>query len=138
MAGADAPSLRAIVARHGPACSFFDRGAAPCMRELAHGTSLGGRPPPLPGRSGLPASASQLTSALALIELEGVARRIVILPPDADPAHLATVIAAAGIDAAVIDAGTAAHPSLDALLRVVGRPAIEPRAQELPAHNHTE
>ena len=87
------------------------------MHELAHGTSLGGSLPALAGRSVLLATASQLTSALALIELEGVARRIVILPPDADPAHLATVIAAAGIDAAVIDAGTPAHPSLDALLR---------------------
>ena len=108
------------------------------MRELAHGTSLGGRLPELAGRSVLLATASQLTSALALIELEGVARRIVILPPDADPAHLATVIAVAGIDAAVIDAGTPAHPSLDALLRVGCTPAIETRAQKLPAHSHTE
>jgi acyl-CoA synthetase (AMP-forming)/AMP-acid ligase II len=138
MAGADAPSLRALVARHAPACSFFDRGLVLCMRELAHGTSLGGGLPALAGRSVLLATASQLTSALALIELEGVARRIVILPPDADPAHLATVIAAAGIDAAVIDAGTAAHPSLDALRRVGCTPAIEPRAQELPPHSHTE
>jgi len=50
MAAADAPSLRARVARHGPACSFFDRGATLCIHELAHGTSLGGSLPALAGR----------------------------------------------------------------------------------------
>ena len=80
MAGVDAPSLRAIVARHGSACSFFDRGAAVRMRELARGTSLGRPLSALAGRSVLLATASQLTSALALIELEGVARRIVSRP----------------------------------------------------------
>lgn len=138
MGGVDARSLRAIVARHGPACSFFDRGAALRVRELARGTSLGGRLPALAGRAVLLATASQLTSALALIELQGVARRIVILPPDADPAHLATVVSLAGIDAAVIDEGTPAHPSLDALVRVVCRPMIEPRTEELPPRIHTE
>ena len=109
MAGVDAPSLREIVAKEVTPCSFYDRGAALRFTDLARGTSFGGRLRELAGRSVLLATESQLTSALALIELEGVARRIVILPPDADPAHLAAIIAIAGIDAVVIDEGTPAH-----------------------------
>ena len=138
MAGVDAPALRAIVARHGSAVRFLDRGAALRMRELARGTSLGGCVPALAGHSVLLATASQLTSALALIELEGLARRVVILPPDADPAHLAAVISTAGIDTAVIDEGTPAHHAFDGLAHVACKPLIEPLADALPAPIHTE
>jgi non-ribosomal peptide synthetase component F len=138
MAGVDAPSLRAIVARHGPAVSFLDRVAALRMGELACGTSLGGRVPALAGRSVLLATASQLTSALALIELQGLARRIVILPPDADPTHLTAVIAAAGVDAAVIDEGTPAHRAFDGLALVACSPLIAPLIDALPPSVPTE
>ena len=138
MADVDAASLRAIVARHGPAVSFLDRDAALCMRELACGTSLGGCVPALAGRSVLLATASQLTSALALIELQGLARRIVILPPDADPTHLAAVIAAASVDAAVIDEGTPAHRAFDGLALVACSPLIAPLIDALPPSVPTE
>ena len=52
------------------------------------------------------ATGSQLTSGLALIELDGVARRITILPPDAAPEHFAALIAGAEIDAVVVDIGS--------------------------------
>ena len=73
MAGVDAPSLREIVAKEGPPRSFYDRGAALRFTDLARGTSFGDRLRELAGRSVLLATESQLTSALALIELEGVA-----------------------------------------------------------------
>ena len=84
------------------------------------------------------ATESQLTSALALIELEGVARRIVILPPDADPAHLPAIIAIADIDAVVIDEGAPTHAAFDRLTRVVCRAVIEPLADDLPPRSHTD
>src|SRR6476620_1563430 len=74
MAGVDAPSLREIVAKEVTPRSFYDRGTALRFTDLARGTSLGGHPRELAGRSVLLATESQLTSALALIELEGVAR----------------------------------------------------------------
>jgi len=43
----------------------------------------------------------QLFAALALIELDGVAARIVIAPPDAKPEHLPSVIERAAIDVVV-------------------------------------
>ena len=138
MAGVDAPSLREIVAEQGTPRSFYDRSAALRFTDLARGTSFGDRLRELAGRWVLLATESQLTGAPALIELEGVARRIVILPPDADPAHLAAIISIAGIDAVVVDEGTTAHAAFDRLTRVVCRPMIESLAGDLPPRIHTE
>ena len=105
----DAPALRDRIAHdaaHDAAGFFFDRAATARYGDLIGGTSLGGRRGELAGRSVLLATASQLTAALALIELDGCARRIVILPPDVAPEYLVPLIAAAEIDAVVTDADT--------------------------------
>ncbi len=103
MVHAEAPTLRCSVA-DAPAGQFlFDRAARVRVGDLVRGTSLCGRLAELAGRSVLIATASQLTTALALIELDGVARRLTILPPDADRAHLPELMAQAEIDAAIID-----------------------------------
>jgi hypothetical protein len=44
-----------------------------CLGDLARGSSLGGRLPELSGRSVLVKTHDQLVTALALIELDGVA-----------------------------------------------------------------
>jgi acyl-coenzyme A synthetase/AMP-(fatty) acid ligase len=49
------------------------------------------------------ANIDQLSTALALTELDGIARRIVLCPPDLPTAHLPSVIAAATPDAVVSD-----------------------------------
>ena len=99
MARVEAPSLRDAVANTSASRFFWDRTASACFTDLRHGTSLGGRLAELSDRSVLLATESQLTTALALIELDGCARRIVILPPDVDAADLRAVFAAAEIDA---------------------------------------
>ncbi len=110
----DAPALRDRIATTPPgAAAFFDRAATARYGDLVGGTSLGGRRGELAGRSVLLATASQLTAALALIELDGCARRIVILPPDVAPEYLAPLIAAAEIDAVVTDADTPRHAALE-------------------------
>ena len=103
----NAPSLRDRIADAGPERFFWDRAARLCVNHLARGTSFGGRLAELAGRSVVVATSSQLTSALALIELDGVARRLTILPPDTAADHLAALIACAEADAVVIDAGHA-------------------------------
>jgi acyl-coenzyme A synthetase/AMP-(fatty) acid ligase len=138
MVGVDAPSLREIIARASAPRSFYSPEAAVRFTDLARGSAFGSRLSEFAGKSVMLATVSQLTSALALIELEGVARRIVILPPDADPAHLSAIIATAGIEAAAIDDGTPAHAALDGLVCVGCRPAIEPMAAALPHRRHTE
>ncbi len=65
-----------------------------------------------------------------MIELDGIARRLVILPPDAEADHLGAVIAMAGIDAVVVDEATAPNAALDLPIRVVCAPPIEPVPDE--------
>jgi acyl-coenzyme A synthetase/AMP-(fatty) acid ligase len=57
----------------------------------------------LSGRSVLMAVADQLVSGLAMTELDGVARRMLLCPPDFNTDYLQTLIEDAGIDAVVTD-----------------------------------
>src|ERR1700687_414724 len=81
--------------------------AAICLATLSDGSSLGGRLGELHGASVLLSIRDQLPAALALIELDGIARRIVLCPPDVPPAHLPAVIATAEVDAVVGDGAAA-------------------------------
>jgi acyl-coenzyme A synthetase/AMP-(fatty) acid ligase len=102
----ETPALRQRLSNTAPERFLFDRSACACYTQLARGTCFGGRLADLAGKSVLLATGSQLTSGLALIELDGVARRITILPPDAAPEHFAALIASAEIDAVVVDIGS--------------------------------
>jgi acyl-coenzyme A synthetase/AMP-(fatty) acid ligase len=73
------------------------------LTEFAGETCLEGRLGELSGRSVLLAVADQLASALAIIELDGVARRMLLCPPDLAADHLSTLIEDAEIDAVVTD-----------------------------------
>ena len=137
MARAEAPSLRRHVDRAPADQFFFDRAARARVADLARATSLGGGLAELAGRSVLVATSSQLTSALALIELDGVARRITILPPDADRAHLRALIADAECDAAVIDEERN-EASFDLAVCIVCSPNVVPTEQGPPAFVRTE
>ncbi|HEX4556956.1 MAG TPA: class I adenylate-forming enzyme family protein [Xanthobacteraceae bacterium] len=111
--------------------------ASIALSDLARGTSLGGRLPELRDRSVLIATGDQLTSALALIELDGVARRLVLCPPDLAPEHLRSVMADAEADALVsaeADGGRGA-PGIDV---VTCDPALTPWAAERAAPRQTE
>ena len=57
----------------------------------------------LSGRNILLRTSGQLFAALGLIELDGVAARIVIAPPDIKPEHLPAIVERAGIDTVVSD-----------------------------------
>jgi acyl-CoA synthetase (AMP-forming)/AMP-acid ligase II len=127
MAPTKAPSLRHRIGDG----FFWDRGASARIADLNGGTSFGGRLAELADKSVVLATASQLTTALALIELDGVARRLTILPPDADPAHFGALFAGAEIDAVVTDSGTPADAALELPIHVACSPDIVP-AEELP------
>jgi acyl-coenzyme A synthetase/AMP-(fatty) acid ligase len=57
----------------------------------------------LSGRSVLLAASSQLISALAMIELDGLSRRMLLCPTDVNPDHIQAVLEDAEIDAIVTD-----------------------------------
>jgi acyl-coenzyme A synthetase/AMP-(fatty) acid ligase len=73
------------------------------LTDIAGETCLVGRPRQLSGRSVLLAVADQLISALAMTEIDGVARRMLLCPPDLKADHAGTLIEDAGIDAIVTD-----------------------------------
>lgn len=81
------------------------------FETLKRSSALGGQIETLRGRSVLLAAEDHLAASLALIELDGVARRIVLCPPDLSAEHLRAVAAIAEVDAAVVDAvAVAKHP----------------------------
>src|SRR5579862_4784894 len=121
-----ARTLRDCISHAAPARFFWDRSAQVSVNHLAHGTSLGNRLAELAGRSVVLATSSQLTAALALVELDGVARRLTILPPDTATDHLGELIARAEADAVVIDDGTPDRPAFALPVRVACAPAIVP------------
>jgi acyl-coenzyme A synthetase/AMP-(fatty) acid ligase len=67
------------------------------------GTILNGRRAELAGKSVLIFLKTQFQSALAMLELDGVASRMVVIPPDFDSVRIASVIAQADVDAVVCD-----------------------------------
>jgi acyl-coenzyme A synthetase/AMP-(fatty) acid ligase len=93
------------------------------LAELARATSLGGRLGELRDRSVVLLAKDQLTAALALIELDGVARRMVLCPPDVAPEHLPAVVRDAEADACVGDE-TLAASGPDVPIRVTARPEL--------------
>jgi acyl-coenzyme A synthetase/AMP-(fatty) acid ligase len=89
---------------------FHARSSTVAVRELASGSVLGGKLEALRGRCVLLATHAQLPTALALLELDGVARRLVLCTPDLTAAQLAEVAATAQADAILVDAITAQRP----------------------------
>jgi acyl-coenzyme A synthetase/AMP-(fatty) acid ligase len=114
------------------------RNVSVALADLARGTSLGGRLPELAGRSVLVATGDQLTAALALIELDGVARRLILCPPDLAREHLPTVIADAEVDAVVTSGQMDVAGELGVRLHVVCHPALAPLPERPAARHATE
>jgi len=79
----------------------------------------------LAGRSVLLAASGQLESAIAMIELDGVVRRMLLCPPDLDPDHVQALLALAEIDAIVTDRP---HPRCDAGTRLIVGVGLPERA----------
>jgi len=137
MSRADAHTLRRSVDR-APAHRFFsDRTERVGVADLVRGTSLGGGAAALAGRSVLVATTGQLTSALALIELDGVARRLIVLPPDVDAAHIGSLMADAEVDAVVVD-GDGPEACFGVPLRVACTTRIAPCEQRPAVAMETE
>jgi acyl-coenzyme A synthetase/AMP-(fatty) acid ligase len=87
-----------------PEGTLFGRETAIRLAELAQHSLLGSRLEALRGRCVLLAVRDQLTAALALLELDGVARRLVLCPPDLAAEHLPHVVGTAGAEGWVGDA----------------------------------
>ncbi len=89
---------------------FLDRGTRIATAELAAGSLFGADLETLRGRSVLIVTQSQLMTALALIELDGLVRRMVLCTPDLTAEQLAGVAETAEADAIVLEAAPRGTP----------------------------
>jgi acyl-coenzyme A synthetase/AMP-(fatty) acid ligase len=83
--------------------TLSDARQAVSLTNILEETCLVGRFGQLSRRSVLLAVTDQLVSAVAMTELDGVARRMLLCPPDLNADHLKTLIEDAEIDAVVTD-----------------------------------
>jgi acyl-coenzyme A synthetase/AMP-(fatty) acid ligase len=108
------------------------------LGSLVRGSALDGRGEELGGRSVLISTTDQLTAALALIELDGIAGRLVLCPPDLPLEHLPFVMDSAAVDAIVSDRA-ALGPDIPSIERFVTcRPTIVPANYDRSAARQTE
>ena len=110
-----------------PEGPWLDAGHRVELGSLAGASVLGGRLEALRGRSVVIATEEALTAVLALIELDGVARRMVLCPPGVAPEHFPQVVRDAQADAWVTDAAAAGPPQgLASMLCVTAHPEPQP------------
>ena len=88
------------------------------IEGLRFRSSLAGRLIELTGKSVLLTTSDQLAAALAMIELDGVAKRLIICPPDIRPEQFPLVIARGGVDAVVSDYRLEEQGAFQAILQV--------------------
>jgi acyl-coenzyme A synthetase/AMP-(fatty) acid ligase len=102
----DLQTLWGLLSASGRLSDRFIRGvdAIVCLADLVARSSLQGGAEKFRGRSVLLATRDQFSSALALIELDGIARRMVLCPHDLPAAHLDGIISTAHIDLVLTDA----------------------------------
>jgi acyl-CoA synthetase (AMP-forming)/AMP-acid ligase II len=103
---------------------LWGSGATVALSDLVQGSSLQGSLPDLVGRSVLIATHDHLTTALALIEVDGVARRLVICPPGLSSDNVRSIISRADIDAVVSDVDPTEFSDYKIPIHVNCQPAI--------------
>jgi acyl-coenzyme A synthetase/AMP-(fatty) acid ligase len=124
-----------MLANGPPAGSFHGAGGAVRLAELAGASCLDGRLEDLRGRTVLIATRDQLTAALALMELDGVAQRLVLCPPDLAEAHFPAVIGTAGAVAWVRDAAVPESYGAGLDICITAQPSLTP-ANLTRRHSH--
>src|SRR5262249_50406297 len=104
------------------------RATSIALTDLTRGSCLCDPLSSFSGHSVLIATCDQLATALALIELDGVVRRLTLCPPDLPYGHLPSVVANAGIDKIVCDRDSTEYGSLGVPVHFICTTAISPMA----------
>ena len=120
-----------------PAGAFLGPGASVSRAALASGTVLAGALEALRGRSVMLATVDQLPTALSLLELDGVARRIVLCTPDLTPEQFDGAAAIAEAEAVVVSQAPGAE-RYQMPIRHVTTPAPVESAVERRVSERTE
>ncbi len=107
------------------------------LSELVARSSLDCSIGDLAGASVLIVTDDQLTAALAMIELDGIARRMVLCPPGVPTEHLSEIAETAEIDAVISDSAKQA-PGFREMRRVRCSPRIAPARSSRTARCRTQ
>jgi acyl-coenzyme A synthetase/AMP-(fatty) acid ligase len=121
------PNLRDAIDGGGPPTYLIGAEHRTALGDLLRGSAIASGVENLRGRSVLIASADPFLAALALIELDGLARRMVLCPPDLALEHLPYVMRYAEVDAVVSDGSFLSGASLGAAQHAICTPALVPR-----------
>jgi acyl-coenzyme A synthetase/AMP-(fatty) acid ligase len=124
------PSRAAATLLHG-------RGDSVSLTDLADGSTLEGALESLRGASVLIATNEQLPTAVALLELDGVARRMVLCTPDLTPQQLGEVATTTRAAAVILDSPRALDLPA-AVIRCVATPQPVPAAIRRRSSEQTE
>jgi acyl-CoA synthetase (AMP-forming)/AMP-acid ligase II len=108
------------------------------LAELLGGSALYGRGEELAGKSVLLATRDQLPTIASLIELDGVARRIVLCPPDLALEHFPYVIDVAEVDAIISDRAPTRFGKARPVVFMPSSRKLIPRAQQIGQNCETE
>src|SRR6516164_84714 len=125
------PSLRDAITIGGTPPPGYLLGAEhrTVLGELLQGSAIASGVENLRGRSVLIAAADPFLVALALIECDGLARRMTLYPPDLALEHLPYVIRHAEVDAVVSDGRFLSGASIGAAQHALCAPALVPRGR---------
>jgi acyl-CoA synthetase (AMP-forming)/AMP-acid ligase II len=96
-------ALRDYLSPELPGRAISDARHSVSLTDILSRTCLDGRRGELSGRSVVLSMSGQLLSGLAMIEIDGIVRRMLLCPPDLNPDHLQALISDAEIDAVVTD-----------------------------------
>jgi len=118
--------------------AIWETDASVTLGDLVTGSSLDGRLEELRGQSVLVATEEQVTAALALIELDGIARRLVLCPPDLARQHVSAVSATAAVNALVSDLDSREAGALGIRPFITCSPRIAPAVLERNTRHETE
>jgi hypothetical protein len=123
------PSLRDAIDVGGtpPAGYLIGAEHRTALGDLFQGSAIASGIENLRGRSVLIASADPFCVALALIELDGLARSMTLFPPDLALEHLPYVLRYAEVDAVVSDGSFLSGASIGAAQHALCTPALVPR-----------
>jgi acyl-coenzyme A synthetase/AMP-(fatty) acid ligase len=123
------PSLRDAIDAGGtrPRGCLIGAEQRTALGDLLHGSAIATGAYDLRGRSLLIAAADPFLVAIALIEFDGLARRMTLYPPDLALEHLPYVMRYAEVQAVVGDGSFLSGASLGAAQSVLCTPALNPR-----------
>ncbi len=108
------------------------------LGDLERGSILHGSGEKLCGRSVLVATKDPLAAALALLELDGIAQRLILYPPDLPVEYLPSVITSAEVDAIVSDRADVETTAAAVAFCITCRPKIERADCDRTVRHQTE